>query len=70
METLKDERLEQLSDKVRMGTPIDFMEALEVIEYQENKKKNKKKSFVRRIIDWFNVPQLNAVGDLKTELST
>lgn len=54
METLKDERLEQLSDKVRMGTPIDFMEALEVIEYQENIKKNKKKSFVRRIIDWFN----------------
>jgi hypothetical protein len=54
METLKDERLEQLSNKVRMGIPIGFMEALEVIEYQENIKKNKKKSFVRRIIDWFN----------------
>ena len=54
METLKNERLEQLSDKVRMGMPIDFTEALEVIEYQENIKKNKKKSFVRRIVDWFN----------------
>ena len=57
METLKDERLEQLSNKVRMGIPIGFMEALEVIEYQENIKKNKKKSFVRRIIDWFNCAQ-------------
>ena len=54
METLKDERLEQLSDRVRMGIPIDLIEALEVIEYQENLKKNKKKSFVHRIIDWFN----------------
>ena len=54
METLKDKRLEQLSEKVRMGIPIEFTEALEVIEYQENLKKNKKKSFVRRIVDWFN----------------
>lgn len=54
METLKDGRLDQLSDKVRMGIPIGFTEALEVIEYQENIKKNRKKSFVRRIIDWFN----------------
>lgn len=48
------EKLEQLLDKVRMGIPISFTEALEVIEYRENIKKNKKKSFVRRIIDWFN----------------
>lgn len=54
METLKDERLEQLSYKVRMGIPIGFSEALEVIEYQENLKKNKKKSFVRKVMDWFN----------------
>jgi hypothetical protein len=50
----KEEKLEQLSDKVRMGIPIGFTEALEVIEYQKNIKKNKKKSFVRRIVDWFN----------------
>ena len=54
METFKNERLEKISDKVRMGIPIDLMEALEVIEYQENLKKNKRKSFVRRVIDWFN----------------
>jgi len=27
-------RLEELSDQVRMGIPIDFSEAIEVIEYQ------------------------------------
>ena len=26
---MKDERLEMLSDKVRMGVPIDFKEAIE-----------------------------------------
>ncbi len=31
---MKDERLEMLSDKVRMGVPIDFSEAIEVIDYQ------------------------------------
>ena len=50
----EEEKLEQLLDKVRMGIPIGFTESLEVIEYQENIKKNKKKSFVRRIVDWFN----------------
>ena len=52
--TIKDKRLEELSDKVRRGTPVSFIEAMEVIEYQENLKKNKRKSFVRRVIDWFN----------------
>ena len=32
---LKDKRLEDLSDKVRMGTPISMSEALDVIEYQQ-----------------------------------
>ena len=31
---MKDDRLEMLSDKVRMGEPIDFHEAIEVIDYQ------------------------------------
>jgi len=31
---MKDERLEMLSDMVRMGEPIDFHEAIEVIDYQ------------------------------------
>ena len=38
-----NQRLEELSEKVRKGYPISFHEALEVIEYQESiKKKNKK----------------------------
>ena len=31
---MKDERLEMLRDKVRMGVRIDFSEAIEVIDYQ------------------------------------
>ena len=45
----KEEKLEQLSDKVRMGIPIGFTEALEVIEYRENIKKNKKKLLSERL---------------------
>lgn len=41
---MKDARLEALSDKVRKGEPIGFGEALEVIEYQENLKKQKSPS--------------------------
>lgn len=32
----RDETLEALSDKVRMGEPIGFLEAVAVINYQEN----------------------------------
>lgn len=32
----RDEALEALSDKVRMGEPIGFWEAIAVIDYQEN----------------------------------
>ena len=39
--TLVDKRLEELSDKVRRGTPILMSEAIEVVEYQEMLKKNK-----------------------------
>jgi hypothetical protein len=39
--TIVDKRLEELSDKVRRGTPISMSEAIEVIEYQETLKKNK-----------------------------
>ncbi len=49
---MKDEKLESLSDKVRMGVSIGFMEALEVIEYQKNIKRDNhsiRKRFVTRI---------------------
>jgi hypothetical protein len=39
---MKNERLEKLSDEVRRGTPIGFNEALEVIAYQEELKRNRK----------------------------
>lgn len=40
---VSNQRLEELSEKVRKGNPISFYDALEVIEYQESiKKKNKK----------------------------
>lgn len=32
----RDEMLEALSDKVRMGEPIGFLEAIAVIDYQNN----------------------------------
>ena len=31
----KDERLEMVSDKIRNGTPVGIVEAIEAIEYQE-----------------------------------
>lgn len=36
MITLRDETLEALSDKVRKGEPVGFLEAIAVINYQEN----------------------------------
>ena len=53
-ENIKDDRLEILSDKVRGGIPIGFGEALEVIEYQELLKKQKKGNSFRGIIkNWW-----------------
>jgi len=51
---MKDERLEALSDKVRKGEPIGFIEALEVIEYQENLKKQKSPSKFSKITKSFS----------------
>ena len=52
--TIKDNRLEELSDKVRRGNPISMVEAMEVIEYQEQLKKNKL-PFTDRILKFFKV---------------
>lgn len=48
----RDERLEELSNKVRNGEPIGFGEALEVIEYQQALKANKV-SLKDKIINFF-----------------
>jgi len=52
--TLTDKRLEELSDKVRRGTPILMSEAFEVVEYQEMLKKNKL-PFTDRIVNFFKI---------------
>lgn len=52
--TLKDKRLEDLSDKIRRGTPVLMSEAIEVIEYQQMLRKNKV-SIKDRIINFFKI---------------
>ena len=52
--TLTDKRLEELSDKVRRGTPILMSEAIEVVEYQEMLKNNKV-PFTDRIVNFFKI---------------
>jgi len=52
-----DARLEELSDKVRMGIPINFGEALEVIAYQDElraeREAAKAKTLLGRMMRWF-----------------
>ena len=50
--TIKDNRLEELSNKVRNGIPISMGEAMEVIEYQEQLKKNKI-SHIDKVLKFF-----------------
>jgi hypothetical protein len=57
-ERIKDDRLEILSDMVRKGQPIDFSEAIEVINYQENLKlERKKNSFMHKVKRWIGVEE-------------
>ena len=50
-----DKRLEELSDKVRRGMPISMSEAMEVVEYQETLRKNRKLTLKERFINFFKV---------------
>jgi hypothetical protein len=52
--TLKDGRLEDLSDKIRKGIPVAMHEAIEVIEYQQMLRKNKI-TLKDRIINFFKI---------------
>ena len=52
----RDKRLEDLSDKVRSGEPIEFAEAIEVINYQENLQRERTaNSFVARLKRFFRI---------------
>ncbi len=53
--TIRDKRLDELSDMVRRGIPIRMEEAIEVIEYQETLRKNKKLTLKDRFINFFKV---------------
>ena len=53
--TLIDKRLEELSDKVRRGTPISMSEAMEVVEYQGMLRKNNKQPLKERFINFFKI---------------
>lgn len=44
-----DVRLEKLSDDIRKGIPVSLIDALQVIQYQEQLKQNKKKSFLNKL---------------------
>jgi hypothetical protein len=48
------EVLEEASDKVRRGEPIDFRMALLVIQYQDAKPKPKPKHWLRRVWEYLN----------------
>jgi len=55
---MKDERLEMLSDKVRMGVPIDLREAIEVIDYQMKlQQERKNNSWVYKVRRFFGFEQ-------------
>jgi hypothetical protein len=53
---MKDDRLEMLSDKVRMGEPIDFAEAIEVIDYQMKLKQERiNNSWINKVRRFFGM---------------
>lgn len=52
--TITDKRLEDLSDRIRRGTPVSMNEALEVIEYQQMLRKYKP-TLKDRIINFFKI---------------
>jgi hypothetical protein len=53
---MKDDRLEMLSDKVRMGEPIDFADAIDVIDYQMKLKQERiNNSWINRVRRFFGM---------------
>ncbi len=53
---MKDQRLERLSDQVRRGIPIDFHEAIQVIDYQQRlQQERKNNSWMNRVRRFFGL---------------
>lgn len=50
---LRDETMEWLSDKVRKGEPVSFLEAIAVINYQETLRREREaNSWAARVKRW------------------
>lgn len=51
-----DERLEAVSEKIRMGIPVSMMEAIEAIDYQQKLKADRdaarEKTLIWRFMRW------------------
>ena len=56
LETDMDERLEAVSEKIRMGIPVSMMEAMEAIDYQQKLKADRDaaraKTLLGRFMRW------------------
>ena len=52
-----DERLEAVSEKMRMGIPVSMTEAIEAIDYQQKLKTERdaqiSKTIIGRLMRWF-----------------
>jgi hypothetical protein len=53
----RDAHLEALSDKIRKGDPVGFLEAIAAINYQEHLRAEREalrsKTFLGRLLRWF-----------------
>ena len=48
-----DERLEAVSEKIRMGIPVSMTEAIEAIDYQQKLKTERDAQRSKTIIGWW-----------------
>ena len=56
LRTVAQQALRALSDKVRKGEPVDFVDALAVIAYQEELRRQREaNSWKARFKQWFRV---------------
>lgn len=53
LETDMDERLEAVSEKIRMGIPVSMMEAIEAIDYQQKLKADRDAARAKTLFERF-----------------
>lgn len=61
-----DERLEAVSEKIRMGIPVSMVEAIEAIDYQRELKADRDakraKTLIGRFMRWIRGAQCKSEG--------